>query len=330
MVNYEGFSAEDFAMDSDFVDWVRDPRAEDLKFWEEWLARHPEKRHDVAEARRLVSLLQYEVTRPGSSAKLRVKEGIDRLLEEMPAPPAKVRTLVWYRWAAVFVGILGAVFIGTRLLAPSETVIATAYGETRTVTLDDGSVVTLNGNSTLRYVSMTSPGDREMTLAGEAYFRVRRDEARRFRVLADKVTVEVLGTEFNVNNRIGKTAVVLNSGSISISVQTYDSVEALLMEPGDMVEYSERSDEIVQKVVNPEQYASWADNILMFESISIQEIAERLSATYGYEVEVTEDVESLLFTGSAPTDNLEILLNGLRKTHGLDITVQDNRILITR
>lgn len=61
------------------------------------------------------------------------------------------------------------------------------------------SRVWLNADSKLKYPVTFGSDKREVELEGEGYFEVTRDETRPFRVVVEKQTVEVLGTEFNVD-----------------------------------------------------------------------------------------------------------------------------------
>lgn len=80
----------------------------------------------------------------------------------------------------------------------STTVYATAVGERLVVTLDDGSMVELNSNSQL---SVTfSPSTRLIELTqGEAFFRVKHQKGRPFRVNVGQMVVEDIATAFDVN-----------------------------------------------------------------------------------------------------------------------------------
>lgn len=85
---------------------------------------------------------------------------------------------------------------------------ATQYGEQRVVELPDHSVVSLNANSTLRFRNDWSQANtlREVWLDGEAFFSVQKQEGAagpaKFIVHTNDLDVEVLGTRFNVSNRM--------------------------------------------------------------------------------------------------------------------------------
>ncbi len=327
MMHYEQFSAEDFSQDPDFIKWVRSPDDHNRRLWDEWIALHPEKENEIKEARELVRLLQYEVVRPSAEVKARAKENIERIILKNSTAPT--RRLSWYRWAAVFAGLTAVVGIGLSVFNSPAKMVETAYGETKTVTLEDGSVVTLNGNSSIRFEDLAEAELREVHLTGEAFFKVEHlADNRKFVVVADRLQVEVLGTEFNINSRVGNTSVVLSSGALSVAIGKWSHTETLEMKPGDMVAYAGSTDEVVRKEVDPASYASWTRNILVFEETPLEEIASLLKHTYGYEVTMAADVKPLLFTGTVPADNLSVLFNGLRRTHELDIVVEKNHILI--
>ncbi|MEX2351793.1 MAG: FecR family protein, partial [Balneolaceae bacterium] len=76
--------------------------------------------------------------------------------------------------------------------------LSTMEDQQRLVTLEDGTRIRLNGNSSIE-IPETFLGDgREVRLNGEAWFKVERDENRPFSIKADRAVVRVLGTEFNV------------------------------------------------------------------------------------------------------------------------------------
>ncbi|GAB2507581.1 FecR family protein [Microbulbifer agarilyticus] len=112
-----------------------------------------------------------------------------------------------------------ALWVGNQWLqqAPaSQQVYATAVGETRTVSLADGSQVQLNTNSEL-VVTFSRDERRTQLLRGEAYFDVARQTARPFTVAAGEANIRVLGTQFNVERNRSNTRVSVTGGVVAVS-----------------------------------------------------------------------------------------------------------------
>ena len=128
-----------------------------------------------------------------------------------PAAPRYPPARAWRRWAAA-AGLAAAVaggglYYGSHR-APAPLAVATPYGQTRALTLPDGSQVTLNGHSTLRYPAAWRPDQpREVWLDGEGFFAVQhKANNQRFIVhTAAGLQVEVLGTRFVVARRRDQT-----------------------------------------------------------------------------------------------------------------------------
>ncbi|MBW8685026.1 FecR family protein [Chitinophaga rhizophila] len=214
-----------------------------------------------------------------------------------------------------------------------STIFHTAYGEVRTVVLPDQSVVTLNGNSTLRYAG-TWDGDsqREVWVEGEAFFSIKPSAVPRSFLVhtASDMNVEVLGTSFNLVDRHGRMQVVLNSGKVRLhSSKTPE--ETVIMQPGDLVEYKEQVRIKVKKHANPQQYSSWKTNNLQFENVSFAELAQLLEDTYGVKVEIKDT--SLLhqeFTGTIPGQQIDMLLSGLSQLFHLKVNHVGNSVIIEK
>lgn len=205
--------------------------------------------------------------------------------------------------------------------------ISTTYAETREVVLPDGSQVILNARSRLKYPSdWDARAERVVWLQGEGYFSIRKtDENRRFLVYTEDAQIEVLGTEFNVNNRRGNTRVVLNSGSVKLKINDLD--DEVQMSPGELAEFSRTERKIKQQVVNPQQYSAWTNNKLIFDGTSFEEIALLLEDNYGIKVKFdTDEMKHWYFSGSTPGDNLDILFQSLEKLYPVSIERSNNKI----
>ena len=259
---------------------------------------------------------------------------LDRSRKE--SRPAKVRSLLsksHIRMAAVFIGFLLISSLAYLLFIRSApTIYQTGFGETRMVILPDGSEVKLNGNSKLSYRhNPDSEEAREVFLEGEAFFSVvhtRND--RKFLVrTTDDVSVEVLGTLFNVHNRHNKTEVVLNEGKVKVSINTDHEKQEVLMNPGELVAYSQTTRQYSKELINTKIYTSWKDNMLIFKEHSLQEIALVLQDNYGYHIRfANRDIGTYKFTGSIPADKVEVLFSMLVKSFDLDIERKGKNIKI--
>jgi transmembrane sensor len=85
----------------------------------------------------------------------------------------------------------------------SDKILSTAIGEQRAVRLADGSVIHLNTDSRVAIHFTDSARDVRL-IRGEALFTVQRDRDRPFRVHTDSVTLQAIGTQFNVYRRTGE------------------------------------------------------------------------------------------------------------------------------
>ena len=240
-----------------------------------------------------------------------------------------------YYWAAASVVLL---LIGTVvywiLYAGSEVVYTTAFGETQHIILPDESTVLLNANSTLRYDTLwTDERSREVWLEGEAFFSVLEKPApahRKFVVHTADLDVEVVGTQFNVNNREEKTEVVLNTGSVRLNLarpgaaqrsaaQPGAAQQEVLMQPGELVIYTPKTQKYVRQQVNPEVRTAWRNKLLVFENQPLQEIAATLQNTYGITLRFASDaIARKRFTATVPADQVEVLITMLSSSFSVE------------
>ena len=235
-----------------------------------------------------------------------------------------------YYWAAASIVLL---LIGTAvywiLYAGSEVVYTTAFGETQHIILPDQSTVLLNANSTLRYDTLwTDERAREVWLEGEAFFSVLEKSTpahRKFVVHTADLDVEVVGTQFNVNNRQEKTEVVLNTGSVRLNLarpgaaQPGAAQQKVLMQPGELITYTPKTQKYVRQQVNPEVRTAWRNKLLVFENQPLQEIAATLQNTYGITLRFTSDaIARKRFTATVPADQVEVLITMLSSSFAVE------------
>jgi transmembrane sensor len=245
----------------------------------------------------------------------------------------------WRRWAAA-AAVVGAVASTgwlvherNQAVEPVTARYVTPYGQTRVVQLPDGSQVTLNSHSTVRYAATADPSrPREVWLDGEAYFSVKHlPDHKPFVVHTSAgLQVEVLGTKFTVYRRHEQARVVLLSGKVQVAFA--DTTKAkVILKPGELLETTDQNpSKVVHQAVQAATYADWTDGKLVFDATTIADIATRLEDTYGVEVVVASPaLRQRKFTGTFPSNNLDLLCENLAATFNLQIARRENQLILS-
>lgn len=254
----------------------------------------------------------------------------------------KLRSFNPYKIAAGLVSLLVIAGLAYKLFFEDKYFIySTAYGETKVITLPDGSDVTLNANSTIKYLynydesSGSNDAPREVFVEGESFFNVKKKAGAgtpcvKFIVHANRVDVEVLGTSFNVNTRRGKTIVVLNSGKVILGIEESDNrITEMMMDPGELVEVGNTDKMFVKKAVDAGSYSAWRHNKLIFDNTLVRDILDLIEDNFGYEVVLDDKtLENRLYTDTTPADDLGLLLSKLSIVYNLKVTRTDRQIII--
>ncbi|OMP80794.1 MULTISPECIES: FecR family protein [unclassified Chitinophaga] len=247
-------------------------------------------------------------------------------------PRRRIYTML--KVAAVTAGLIVMTYAGVSFYQHQQLkVIHTAYGELRTVVLPDQSVITLNANSTLRYYdNWDQSKNREVWIEGEAWFSVQKSPVPRpFLVnTASRMQVEVLGTTFNLIDRHGRMQVVLSSGKVRLH-SSKEPEKAIVMQPGDLVEFKQQQKIVQRKQTDTLTYTSWTKRNLHFENATFAQLAQQLEDTYGVTVEIRDS--SLLhqqFTGTVPGQQMDMLLEGLSELFHVKIKKENNRVIIEK
>jgi ferric-dicitrate binding protein FerR (iron transport regulator) len=174
----------------------------------------------------------------------RIREALQTMEDVRPLQP-DVRVVVgWWYFFRTVAAMLGVVLlIGWALwmqYGPDQSVwtITTHANETRHLQLPDNSTVTLHPNSTVRYARRwTDETPRAVWLKGNADFSVmhRADtaSARLFRVHTTDLTVEALGTAFQVSQHSACTSVALTSGAVNLLIKHHNPIR---LQSGEWIE----------------------------------------------------------------------------------------------
>lgn len=334
---------EDFVLDDAFRAWVLAPTPDLDAYWSRYQQLHPDQSDLLRHATDLVQHLRVERDELGEASERRIWQTLETRFDELDADSGHRGGRwqpLWFRVAAAVAVLLLAGLAVWRFARPEFSGpqrVQTAFGETRAVTLPDGSTVLLNGNSTLTFAADWQAGtQREVWLEGEGFFKVTKQAAPngsrvKFVTHTPNLDISVLGTQFNVNTRRGNTAVTLLEGKVRLENPRNRQARVLEMKPGEFAQLTKGIEKVDLRPVKTEAVAAWTKRLFLFDNTPLRDIATLLNDTYGLEV-VFEDQElaERRFTANMPSDNPETLLNVVAATFGLDIAHTDRQIVLRR
>ena len=211
--------------------------------------------------------------------------------------------------------------------------IRTPLGGEFSLTLADGTKVWLNAMSELRYPVAFGGDTREVELKGEAYFEVKKNEAKPFIVKTDEFNVRVLGTSFNISaySDFPLAHTTLCSGHVRLSDRMNPGKEVDIL-PGEQLLFHRDSREMNVQEVDVDVFVSWRDGSFQFDNNTVEEVFTILQRWYNIQVFYANvEVRQELFTGKLPRfDNLQIIIDLIERVSDLKIEVRGKMIYIDK
>jgi transmembrane sensor len=195
---------------------------------------------------------------------------------------------------------------------------STGIGETRTVSLPDGSSVVLGAKSRVR-VSYSSTERRVQLIAGEALFEVKHDAALPFVVQAGDQLIRDIGTKFDINRSESSVRVFVLQGAVEISTSA-----ATVRNKAPPVEVVKAGDglEAVYRATSgaaPVAYAkspqsspdAWRRGWLVYENATLRDVVADVNRYYSPGVELSPAAAEMRVTASIRTSQIPSFLDAL-------------------
>ncbi|RKE90901.1 FecR family protein [Ichthyenterobacterium magnum] len=218
--------------------------------------------------------------------------------------------------AAIFVLCFGAYYYTTTL----DTSVQTLVAQKQVIELPDASSVNLNALSTLTFNKSSWDKNREVTLDGEAFFKVAKGS--KFDVKTETGTVTVLGTQFNIKQRDNYFEVICYEGLVGV---LYKNKQTKL-HPGDTFLIIDGKYIATEKEnqLNP----SWLNNLSRFKSLPYKEVLKEFERQYNVSIKMQGIDDSQLFTGSFTHNNIETALKSITLPLHLSYNKTDHTITL--
>jgi ferric-dicitrate binding protein FerR (iron transport regulator) len=190
--------------------------------------------------------------------------------------------------------------------------------------LEDGSEIQLNSASEVRFALKFADNKREISIKGEAYIKVAPNSSKPFYVTLPNGTIQVLGTEFNVNTYdAGVNKIALINGSLKLR----SSIDSVLLKPGS--EALQTSKGITVNDFDPSEVLAWREGKYYFSDARLDEVCRVISRWYGTDVMLdNKSVGGERFTGVIYRNQpVDYLLTAIKATNYINY-YKDNQGII--
>lgn len=216
------------------------------------------------------------------------KQRADHQITDQPVSKAKGRHLYFYlsRMAAILVVgfVVYLVYQSLKKSPDANQVVLTAQMVTKSDTLPDGSQVSLNINSRVTFNENFSETERLISLQGEAFFDVVKNDKKPFVIKTNGTTVTVLGTSFYVEAYDSLNTVEVGVEEGVVQVESYG--ELVLLGAGERISI----DKGKQKVSEPDTYNPndiyWKSETLIFKNEPLAGVFATLEKVYKININV--------------------------------------------
>ncbi|SDF01223.1 FecR family protein [Chitinophaga filiformis] len=206
--------------------------------------------------------------------------------------------------------------------------ISVPAGQDYKIKLPDGTEVQLNAASKMAFPVAFTGNTREVTIQGEAYLKVAENPKKPFIVHLPNSTVQVLGTEFNVNTYDNAhEQIALVKGSIKLKADD----TTIMLKPGFAIRY-QKGQRMQATRFDAEELLAWRDRAYIFHAATIDEMCGVLRRWYGMKVINNNTCTSQRrFTGYIDKSRpIQYFLDALKFTGHFDYHVDNDSVLHIR
>jgi len=267
-----------------------------------WLLKNPkqQQRYHVLKARHVAKLLKEG-------------EGKNKL-------DTKRKFADWYKYVGYAACVLLMVALAYTLVSPNEqleekysqTILAsTSIGENKTITLSDGTKVTLNANTTFSYPEKFSEESRDVSLQGEAFFDVAHNPEKPFKVATGNgMNIQVLGTVFNVKSYPEDQNVETTLVSGKVKVVEEQNQKTVVLAPSQRATYVKDADKLIVDNVQTTKFTAWREGKLIYDETPIRQVISDLKRKYKVDISVeSPGIMDYKYTGEFDNLGIEQILD---------------------
>lgn len=223
--------------------------------------------------------------------------------------------------------LLLAVFVLYNAINTDAFVQVADTGEIKTVTLSDGSTISLNTGSSITYPDQFNDQQtRTVRLTGEAYFEIERNPDKPFVVITNEAEIRVLGTAFNVNAYDNDhTEVTVASGKVSVSRNNKNTLTVL---PDELAVISK--EQVIKQRNTNLNYLAWKTKKFTFNDVELQEVARQIERVYHCDIEFSDHtLKQCRLTAVFDNEELDDIIQTICLAFNVQAGLEDDQYILS-
>lgn len=286
--------SENFADDLLVKYLLKEANTEEKVLAEQWInasAEHQKHFKQLSGVWDLSHTLQTD-SPSAQDAWTRFQQRVQQSAKTSPKPVLSIKK--WMAAAAILAIVVSGSWLWYRHASLPHGLLTISSGATPlTYTLKDNTIVTLNKNSTISYPSQFDKNNRSVQLQGEAFFEVKQDKSHPFIVHVNDITVTVLGTSFNINEKRSETEIIVKSGRIKVT----GSKNSVQLQEGEKVIISSKTDLLKKEMADNELYSYYRTQEFVCNNTPLNELVATLNEAYDAHIKIANvQTNQLLIT----------------------------------
>lgn len=236
--------------------------------------------------------------------------GADKIVQP---EPKKTRRL-WLRIAAAIALLVVASFFVFQNVFSNQPLVATTTNTSKSLNLKDGSQVTLNQDSKLTFA--LSDQKRKVTLNGDAFFDVARDEQQPFIIKASDLEIEVLGTSFYVDARSqnAEIQVIVESGSVAVRSGGQEQI----LTANEKAVFKKSNKHLAKTDNDDPNYLALKSNILTFNNTKLPDVVFALNRQFNVNITLENEIlNDCTYSTTFTNKSIDAILKIMESTLGI-------------
>ena len=245
-------------------------------------------------------------------------ELLKELKSKIEQKKKRSRVIQMRRWISVAASVLlllGVYFVYKTAFTPQMVHLETAFNESIDHQLPDGSMIAMDGSTSIDYNQSDWSKERKVNLQGQALFDVQ--SGAPFVVKTSYGSIEVLGTQFNVESGDQFLEVSCYKGLVKVNSQNKTVKLSLgngvIFDHGTMTEFNVKTEQ-----------PDWKIGYTEFENAPLTEVITSLNNRFDSHVKLPVDYENQRFTGRFMNNDFEKAIKMIFDPIGISYTLGEN------